>query len=188
MKKMVLGLLIMAVVAVAVSANEPLFERFKNVIGYGLVTDFGFNMNENLSAINQRSLFDARYNLNLLTDGSSGFMTENVFLAGLLNIPFGLWSWLNHDWIGGGVTAGLCFLGSYIALNLQNMGFEALLFMPIIIAAPIYGFFRGMNQCKQIKNGLADAINDNPLNHITAVVLPNGKGGATGALMYSLSW
>ena len=185
MKRMLLGLLIIAVVVGAVSANESVFGRINNGIGHDLVTDFGFNLNGNLTAINQSSLFDARYNLHLLADSSSGFMTESPFLAGLLNIPFGLWSWLNKDWIGGGVTAGLYFIGFILR------GGDIISYFvggALLIVAPIYGFIRGIVRCGQIKKGLADAINDNPLNHITAVALPDGKGGAAGALMYSLSW
>ena len=185
MKRMVLGLLILAVIAGAVSANELVFGRFNNEIGHGLITDFGFNINGNLAAINQSSLFDARYNLNLLADGSSGVLTESPFLAGLLNIPFGLWSWLNKDWVGGGVTVGLYFLG-FILQSGDIISF--FVGGALLIVAPIYGFFRGIDRCGQIKKGLADAINDNPLYHITAVALPDGKGGAAGALMYSLSW
>jgi hypothetical protein len=133
--------------------------------------------------------------LDLLAGGSSGgFMTGSPFLAGLLNIfpaPIGLWSWLNKDWLGGGITAGLSIGGLTIAV-ISVMGDEistglALAGMGMVVASYVYGYIRGSSQCKAIR-GLASATDDNPLSHISFAALPTGNGNFAGALTWSSSF
>jgi hypothetical protein len=122
---------------------------------------------------------------------SPGWMTGSPFMAGLLNIPIGLWSWMNRDWKGAIITTGLYAGGAGLLIyGFSNsdriMGFGGVV---ILVAAPVYGFFRGMGQCRERQAaGLAEALNDNPLKHISLAALPDGRGGAAGVLTYTLRW
>jgi F0F1-type ATP synthase membrane subunit c/vacuolar-type H+-ATPase subunit K len=186
---------ILAVVAAGVAGAQPLsfdnagFSRIAPPGGIGLDTVLAVPLSDTAEAGS-----NAGFSLDLMAAGSSGgWVTGSPFLAGLLNMPFGLWSWINRDWLGGGITAGLAVGGITVAA-LAMTGDEpsvgmSLLGMGMYIASPIYGFIRGSGQARKMQAGsLAEALNDNPLNHINFVALPNGKGGVAGSFGYSLAW
>jgi hypothetical protein len=195
-KKIVLGLFVMVVIAGAAGAQETAW-----ALNTG--NTFGFGINSSFMALGQPSIFGTRANIDLFADsGSSGFMTENRFVAGLLNMPLGFWSWMNKDWLGGGITAGLMAGG--IACMVYGMSQDsgdsegpigeglgtALLGAGMVIASPIFGFFRGLSYSKRLQaSSLAEAISDNPMNHISLIVLPTfDERKAIGAFTYSLSY
>ena len=180
-KKIVLGLLVMAVIAAAASAQEASGS-------FGTVNAFGFGAKP--MAVNQFSDQNARSNLKLFADGDSpGVWTDNPTLAGWINTLFGLWSWRNQDWLGGAVTVGLWVAGGtiFVASNYAPIWIGGL---GMMIASPIYGFYRGLTECRKIQAAnLAEAIGDNPLNNISVVVFPAAdKKGAVGAFTYKLSF
>jgi hypothetical protein len=159
--------------------------------------DSGFGFAAPLSgAFRQNSDFT----LDLLADGtggsSGGWMTESLFVAGLLNIPFGLWSWMNKDWLGAGITTGLYAIGitTMVVSNVGLVNEDNALIVMIgalvgLIGAPIYGYIRGSGQCETIQaRNFANATGDNPLSHISLVALPTGKGNFGGVLTWSSSF
>ena len=192
-KKIVLGLLVMAVIVGVAGAQET-----AGALNTG--NTFGFGINSSFMALGQPSIFGTRANIDLFADsGSSGFMTENRVVAGLLNMPLGFWSWMNKDWLGGGITAGLMAGG--ITLMIMGMNQDpgesgmgglgtAMFGYALVVASPIYGFVRGMSYSKRLQaSSLAEAISDNPMNHISLIVLPTfDESKAIGAFTYSLSY
>ena len=146
--------------------------------------------------------FNTMPQLDLLSDGEQKAPIGGIaVVAGLMNMPLGLWSWLHQDWLGGGITAGLMVGG--IALVVygvtrdtddldDTMGAMAIMSIGsiFIIASPIYGFFRGMKQFRRLKAAsLAEALNENPLNNIMLVVLPTfDENRVMGSFTYSISF
>jgi hypothetical protein len=193
-KRIVLGLLIMAVSAGVAVAQESACGS--SCVSFGLGSDFGLGVKGNFMAANTALSFEPGLNLDLYADGvSAAFMTENRFLAGLLNMPLGLWSWLNKDWLGGGITAGLA-VGGVVLLIVASQNTDnqdglvmALGGMALAGASGIYGFIRGFTYSKTLQAGSVGAISDNPLNHISLVVLPTfDDRNAVGAVTFSYSF
>jgi hypothetical protein len=142
--------------------------------------------------------FDGGFELAPLAEGSSasssgGILTGSKFVAGVLNLPLGLWSWLNKDWWGGGMTAGLegggftlllvgAFVKESVAMVFIGLG--------VFIGGAVYGFKRGWAECGKIQQAgsLAEALGENPLKHISLAAAPNGEGGMAGALTWRAAW
>jgi hypothetical protein len=141
--------------------------------------------------------FDGGFELAPLAEGSSasssgGVLTGSKFVAGALNLPLGLWSWLNRDWLGGALTAGL--EGGGIVLLIvgavrQNIPM-AFIGLGVFIGGTVYGFKRGWAECGKIQQAgsLAEALGENPLKHISLTAAPNGEGGMAGALIWRAAW
>ena len=138
------------------------------------------------------------------------------FVAGLVNSLLGIWSWGNRDYFGGIVTSGLfvtgvvlCVVGTTRVTNTatnayyngtpEEMSSAADDSMGFYIAgmicgavSPIFGFFRGITQYNKkmrLARSLAEAVDDNPMNHISLVALPvSGSRRFFGTLTYSLSF
>ena len=186
MKKVILGLLVMAVITGGVCAYET-----------GVETS-GIDASLNLGTLTQVSYFDTGIEFDLFADGGRKPSGGNPFFAGLLNMPAGLWSWMNKDWVGGGITAGLLAAGIGLAVYTVLSTDDAedapigkmLLAAGLIVASPIYGFFRGMSKYKKMRAASETAMGDNPLDHITLVVMPTfgERNSAVGSLSYSMSY
>jgi hypothetical protein len=130
-------------------------------------------------------------NLDLLAEeGTKKPFGGSACFAGLLNIPLGLWSWINKDWLGGGITAGLA-VGGIVIINISGKntdgGITGLgwLGMGMFIASPIYGYKRGSSQYKKMTEGLASA---NPLDHLTVLPVATSKDDVGLALTYSVNF
>ncbi|MDR2551843.1 MAG: hypothetical protein LBD31_01560 [Treponema sp.] len=138
--------------------------------------------------------FDGGLELVPLAAGSGGgFLTGNRFAAGALNLPLGLWSWLNRDWLGGALTAGL--EGAGIVLVAMGAGeggstISIILGIGVGIGGAVYGFRRGWRECGKIQQAqsLAEALRENPLKHVSLAAAPNGEGGMAGVLVWQASW
>ncbi|WP_461257693.1 hypothetical protein [Treponema sp. R80B11-R83G3] len=142
------------------------------------------------------------FQLNLMDAGgassSGAVITDIPIFAGFMNTLFGLWSWLNKDYLGGGITAGTMVGGILVAalsgpvMSVNNeigMGM-ALGGMGLFLGGMIYGYIRGSGQAKMMRaGGHAQAINDNPLNHLSLMVLPASDGKSLmGNITYSVSF
>jgi hypothetical protein len=186
MAKKVLFLLVFAVLASGVFAQEA-----------GLSFEsLGYDTSLAVPVMLQGD-FNGGFELAPLAEGSSasssgGFLTGNRFAAGALNLPLGLWSWLNRDWLGGALTAGLEGFGIGLAVYavVSNDLVYVLGGIGLIIGGAVYGFRRGWSQCKNIQQAgsLAEALGENPLKHISLAAAPNGKGGVAGALAWRSAW
>jgi hypothetical protein len=125
--------------------------------------------------------------LDLLAAGGRKPIIGSPFLAGLTNIPLGLWSWINQDWLGGSIIAGT-EIGGYLLFSL-GMSSNAMMLLPgyaLFVGGMIYGYVRGSGQCKKMNASLA--WTGNPLNHITATALPRPEGGVDGSLAFRVAF
>jgi len=182
MKRVLLLLALALIIAGGIFAQENLNETFN--VGNSL----GFNPMETLS-------FNSGFQLDMMSDGGQREPFGGIpLVAGLMNMPLGLWSWLHQDWLGGGITAGLFIGGTILIITAEGDAgvFQLLAGVGMLLASPVYGFFRGMSQFRQMQAAsFAEAINDNPLNNISFVALPtfnDGRVGAAGIFTYSLSY
>jgi hypothetical protein len=163
------------------------------VIGFLGAQDFGFgfqNTSQNFS-INPLG-FNTNLQLDLMAEGGGGKpFPGSSFVAGLLNVPFGIYSWMAGDLLGGALTAGFEVAGVAIlvwfniAANAGTLTYEdaglALLGAPFIIGGMIYGGIRGS---KQYKLNSSMAWTGNPMDHITAAALPTLDGSFAGSLTF----
>jgi hypothetical protein len=155
------------------------------VIGILGAQDFGFQNTAPNFSLNSLG-FNTGLQLDLLAGGGREPIISSPFLAGLTNIPLGLWSWMNQDWLGGSITAG-AEVGGYVLFFLATRGtFSSggALFggFALFLGGMIYGYVRGSGQCKQMNAALA--WTGNPMNHITATALPTPEGALAGSLTF----
>ncbi|MDR2375167.1 MAG: hypothetical protein LBD96_01890 [Treponema sp.] len=124
--------------------------------------------------------------------GSNSAFPGSPLMAGLLNVPFGIYSWMNGDILGGVIVAGLesaalalTIVGNNINLDQKAMGIWLGAAIGGFIVAPIYGFVRGSRQYKKLN---AVAWTGNPMDHITVTALPTSEGGVAGSLTFRASF
>jgi hypothetical protein len=163
------------------------------VIGFLGAQDFGFGFQNTAQKFSINPLgFNTNLQLDLMAEGGSGKpFPGSPFVAGLLNVPFGIYSWMTGDWLGGGLTAGLEVVGlaftvwSNIAYKngtlTQENGGLAFLGFPVFVGGMIYGGIRGS---KQYKLNSSIAWTGNPMDHITAAALPTLDGSFAGSLTF----
>jgi hypothetical protein len=123
--------------------------------------------------------------LDLLADEGRKPIISSPFLAGLTNIPLGLWSWMNQDWLGGGITAG-AELGGYLLVYLSDGGGQAFGGFFLFLGGMIYGYIRGSGECERMNAAVART--GNPLDHISLTVLPAPEGGLVGNLTFRIDF
>jgi hypothetical protein len=180
--KTTLVLLILLVIAGTVSARES------------STCIFNADNSLNFNLINHQSYFNTQSNITLYADGGRKPWGGSPIVAGITNTFFGIWSWTNMDWLGGAVTTGLYATGLVLLIIDNNRGFIGYTAGSIavisLLAAPVFGFIRGFFHYEKMYDAsLASAFNDNPLKHISLVVLPTfNQKRVKGALTYSLSF
>jgi hypothetical protein len=154
------------------------------VIGILGAQDFEFGFQNTAPNFSPKLLgFNTGLRLDLLAEGGRKPIISSPFLAGLTNIPLGLWSWMNQDWLGGSITA-VTEIGGYLMAILggeDDMGM-ALGGFAFLLGGTIYGYVRGSGQCKKMNTAVA--WTGNPMDHITAVALPTPEGGLAGSLTF----
>ena len=163
--------------------------------------EFEFNFQNSFSAFETASFgFESGTQLDLLAESGRKPTIGVPILAGLLNTLFGTWSWMNQDWVGGGITAGLEAGGIAIMVmslvktnsadpdtNTLKYGFQALGGAAVYLGGAIYGLVRGISYCKKM-NSNAVAWTGNPADHITIAAMPASDGGFTGNLTFKMAY
>jgi hypothetical protein len=143
--------------------------------------DFGFQNTAPNFSLNP-SGFNTGLRVDLLADSGRRPIIGSPFLAGLTNIPLGLWSWMNQDWLGGAITAGAEAGGYLLVLFAGDNTGQALGGFGLFLGGVIYGYVRGSGQCKKMNAGVA--WTGNPMDHIIATALPTPEGGLAGSLTF----
>jgi len=161
------------------------------VVGSVFSGDFNYTLSErHFSSTDTSESFD------LYADGGKKApIGGTAIIAGFMNMPLGIWSWMHEDWLGGAITAGL-LIGGFTVLVIagQESGDAPLgkifLGVGMVIASPIYGFIRGKNQYKKLKaQSLAKDTSNNPMDNISLVVFPTfDDNNLAGSLSYSFSY
>jgi len=126
----------------------------------------------------------------LMANGTGKPVIGIPIVAGLVNTFFGTWSWINKDWLGGGITAGVQIGGVVImAIGMADNTlwgmYQGLIGAGVFVGGAVYGLIRGITQCKSMNSM---AWTGNPFDHITAAVLPASDGGFTGNLTFMMSY
>ena len=195
MKKIVLGLLIMAVAAGAISAQQTASVDFYTGNGFNL------RLNESFMGMGAVSGFSANP---ALTPFAANDMPHEPWgwhpgLAGLVNTVFGIWSWTNGDTFGGALTAGLQ-LGGIILPSLafavlpRTTGFglwgtATALGTVAWVSGTVFGFVRGFSQYNRMMAAFTNARDNTPLANASLVILPTfDDRRVIGSLTYSLSF
>jgi hypothetical protein len=159
------------------------------VIGFTGAQDPEFGFQNTAPNFSLGSLdFNNDLRLDLLASGGRKPIVGVPILAGLMNIPLGLWSWVNQDWLGGGITAGAQIGGIVIgalAVSGGNIGM-AFASWGLFLGGTIYGVVRGSSQCRKMNSGIA--WTGDPLDHITAVAYPTAEGRWSGALTFQTAF
>ena len=173
--------IVIAMILVTIIAGKVFAQENRGVKKDFAPVDFGSILGGASMSVPASSL---SFNLDLLAEGGAKKpFGGSPFLAGLLNMPFGIWSWINKDWLGGSITAGLAIGGiamMFVAPDLILVG------LGMYVASPIYGYIRGSSQYKKMTSGIAST---NPINHITVLPVPTGSKGDVGvALAYSMNF
>jgi hypothetical protein len=181
MKRVFIFPVLAIVIAGGIFAQENLNETFDigNVFGFNLM---------------QTSSLNPGFQLDLMSDGRPRTPTGgSPFMAGLMNIPFGLWSWMNGDWWGGAITTAwwAAGIGGMIIASIDGDIIYGLVGVVGIIVAPIYGYRRGSSQYRRMAaaSSFAEAIGGNPLERVSLVVFPTfGERKLAGSFTYSVSY
>jgi len=184
MKKQIFFVLLLATLITGSIFAQDVFNTGLSTTGghFGFETAFNYQ----LTALG----FGYDFKPDLMDDSkasSSGPVLTGVpFLAGYLNLPYGLWSWLNKDYLGAGITSGAELVGT----ALMFVGGKGLFLGPMLmIGGMVYGYVRGYKQAKAMKaSSLAQAISDDPTKHLSLAFLPTADGALAGSLTYSLSF
>jgi len=155
--------------------------------------EFEFNFLNSLPVFETNSIgYNSGPQLDLMAASGRKPIIGVPILAGFVNSFFGTWSWMNQDWLGGGITAGIEIGGVLILViaaqnnNAQGM-FQALGGAAVFLGGMIYGFVRGFSQSRKM-NSAYTAWTGNPLDHITVAVLPAAEGGLAGNLTFSIAY
>ncbi|MDR0495138.1 MAG: hypothetical protein LBG95_05885 [Treponema sp.] len=174
-------------------------------IGFLGAQDFGFGFQNTAQNFSINPLgFNNNLQLGLMAEGEDSEGGESgesgkggkpfpgsPFVAGLLNVPFGIYSWMTGDWFGGALTAGLeaAGVGIIVWFNIvintggtitQGEALFSLLSIPLIGGGMIFGGIRGTRQYKKSRI----AWTGNPMDHITAAALPTLDGSFAGSLTF----
>ena len=207
-KKIVLGLLIIAVIAGAASAQET------TNMDLGTMNSFSFNWNETFAGTESFSSFNTSPGLTQL---STGDMPRepwggSPFIAGWVNTFFGIWSWSHGDFLGGGVTVGLYAIGAGMMAFAATRplrrdtrgGWVARYYVPtstyvawvigglFFTGGSIFAYVRGAtlyNRMMRVYLEARQAISSTPLANASLAILPTfDNRRVMGSLTYSLSF
>jgi len=162
------------------------------VVGSVFAGDFGYTLSErHFSSADTSESFDL-----YAEGGKKAPKGGTAVIAGFMNMPLGIWSWMHEDWLGGSITAGLLIGGIIvyiIPIIRDDEDFPIgnfLIGTAMIFASPIYGFFRGKSQYTKLKaQSLAKETSNNPMDNISLVVFPTfDENNLAGRLSYSFSY
>ena len=162
-------------------------------VGFAGAQEFGFNFQNTVPDFSLDPLgISSGVQLNLLSTGRSGApFPGNRFLAGLLNMPFGIYSWMSRDWWGGAITAGLQIVGLSLYMmpiitgELEDGITAVFVGVPLFIAGTIYGYVRGLRHYRQ---NSTMAWTGNPMDHISVAAMPMPDGNFTGHLAFKIAF